>query len=177
MDSGLIGVAGIVVGATFGATTKYFTRRRDAWLVARTAGLLLLADVRALARAERTDPIVSATGVGVRSWEAQRETLAAFRRGNYPNGLRASEWLALAGHFANLGVLSAVLEADRDSAWWDRVRPESAAADHLLRRFEYDPSVFGYVVLAGLVGKARRDSILAGRATRSLDATGGPDAA
>lgn len=48
MDQALIGLAGIVVGALLGGTGKYFTQRRDAWARARTSGLLLLADVRAL---------------------------------------------------------------------------------------------------------------------------------
>jgi hypothetical protein len=55
MGDALIAFAGIVVGALLGGTGKYFTQRRDAWIVTRASGLLLLADVHALCDARRSD--------------------------------------------------------------------------------------------------------------------------
>ena len=145
MDEALVGLAGIVVGALLGGTGRYWLLRRDAWSQARASGLLLLADVRALRAAQPTDRVVSETELGVRSWASAREVLAGFRRGNFPNGYRAPEWLELAGHFARLDQLRNGWEP-ADGMEWRRAQAELEAAERLLGRFENDPPVFGYVV-------------------------------
>lgn len=145
MDEALVGLVGIVFGALLGGTGRYWLLRRDAWSRARTSGLLLLADVRALRAAQPTDRIVTETEFGVNSWASQREVLAGFRRGNFPNGYRAPEWLELASHFARLGQIRDGWQA-ADGEKWRRAQAELEAAEGLLARFEDDPPVFGYVV-------------------------------
>jgi hypothetical protein len=147
VDEALVGLAGIVFGALLGGTGRYWLLRRDAWSRARTSGLLLLADVRALRAAEPTDRIVSQTELGVTSWASQREVLAGFRRGNFPNGYRSPEWLELASHFARLDQLRDGWQP-ADGEKWRRAQAELEAAEHLLGRFENDPPVFGYVIKA-----------------------------
>jgi hypothetical protein len=109
-------------------------------------GLLLLADVRALREAPPDARVVSDTKLGARSWESHREVLAAFRRGNFPNGFKAPEWLELAGRFAHLENLYATGERKRDRAWWNSAQVELAGAERLLAHFEFDPGVLGYVL-------------------------------
>lgn len=155
MDQAIIGLAGIVVGALLGGTGKYFTQRRDAWIQARTSGLLLLADVRALRDAQITDRIVAETEVGVKSWQSHRQVLAGFRRGNYPNGFKASEWLTLASCFAHLNELHATRQMGGDGEWWSCVRRELVAAERLLARFEDDPRVLTYVIRTSVAGRWR----------------------
>lgn len=148
MAEALIGVVGIVVGALLGGTGKYWLLRRDAWSEARTSGLLLLADVRTLRNADATAHVVSETRAGAKSWETHREILAGFRRGNFPNGFRAPEWLELASHFARLEQIYAVQRPEGSTGWWSQAKTELAAAELLLARFDDDPAVFGYVVRA-----------------------------
>ena len=150
MTEALIGLAGIVVGTLLGGTGKYWLLRRDAWREARSSGLLLLADIRALRNAQSAIGVVSDTELGVKSWEAHRQVLAGFRRGNFPSGFRAPEWLELAGHFARLTELYAAGELDADRQRWREAQDELAAAERLLARFEQDPPVFAYVVRASL---------------------------
>jgi hypothetical protein len=150
MTEALIGLAGVVVGTLLGGTGKYWLLRRDAWSKARTSGLLLLADVRALIAAQAADQVVSDTELGVKSWESQREVLAGFRQGNFPNGFRAPEWLALAAHFAQLRELYGGFQPDRDADRWRRAQHELEAAAGLLARFEQDPPVLGYVVRSAI---------------------------
>ena len=141
MTEALIGLAGIVVGAVLGATGTYWRLRRDAWAEARANGLMLLAAVRAvLAEDERRnlDDLLAA-------WDQRAEVLAKFRRGSYPSGLEAPEWLKLATRFASLRRLSAATPRD-DS----QVRAELVGATECLAGFEYDPPVFPYVVVTGL---------------------------
>jgi hypothetical protein len=145
MDSALIGVAGVAIGTALGGTNKYFSERRDAWKEARTSGLLLLADVRALREAQSTAQIVSDTRLGVKSWESHRQVLAGFRRGRFPNGFLARDWLKLANHFAHLEQLYAERQS-KGKVWWSRAQTELEAAESLLARFEFDPRVVGYVL-------------------------------
>jgi hypothetical protein len=147
----LSGVGGALLATLVGGTGKYWALRRDAWTLARTSGLLLLADVRELLAAKPTDDVVATTRLGVASWEAHRETLAAFRRGSFPNGYQAKEWLDLAVHFARLERLGARPEAN-DTAWWLEAKNSLTAAEELLRRFQDDPRIVGYV----LAGSFRR---------------------
>jgi hypothetical protein len=110
----------------------------------------LLADVRALCGAEPGSRVVSATELGVKSWEAHREVLAGFRRGNFPNGFRAAEWLELARHFAQLKERDPASVTNRDGDRWSDAQAELVAAERLLARFEQDPPVFGYVIRSAL---------------------------
>ena len=161
MDTALVGLAGAVIGVVLGGTGKYFVQRRDAWAQARTAGLLLLATVRALGEANATDDVVTKTEFGVVTWEAHREVLAGFRRGTFPNGFRAGEWLALAGHFAHLEQLYARYqvgdgESEDDATTWAAAKAEWAAADSLLARFAFDPPVLSYVLRNAVRLRPRR---------------------
>jgi hypothetical protein len=148
----VIGLAGVVAGLVFGGTGKYFNQRRDAWLRARAAGLLLLADVRALRDAEEADLVVAETQLGAKSWASHRQTLAGFRRGTYPNGLTAPDWLKLAGHFARLKKINDARNEINDarnarrSDLWCEAQHELAEVEGLLRGFELDPPVLPYVV-------------------------------
>jgi len=137
-----------VLGTVLGGTGKYWLLRRDAWREARTSGLLLLADVRALREAQVTAPVVSGTELGVKSWKSQRKVLAGFRRGNFPNGFKAPEWLKLASHFAHLEELYGAHQLEGDGDWWRQAQVELGAAERLLARFEADPPVFWYVLRA-----------------------------
>lgn len=154
MDDALIAVGGVVVGALLGGTGKYFTQRRDVWTQTRASGLLLLADVRALRDAQLTDRIVAETAIGVKTWKAHREVLVRFRRGNYPSGFIASEWLTLARCFAHLDELQADLSSGRDAEWWQAVQRELKAAEQLLARFEPDGPVLRYVVRTSIAGRS-----------------------
>jgi len=144
----LIGLAGIVVGALLGATGTYFRLRRDAWTEARANGLVLLADVRALRRAEPTDQVVAGTQLGIKTWDSRAEALVRYRRGNYPSGLKARDWLELAGHFAQLRELGASTRA-ADASWWGDVQQELSGAEGLLAHFEKDEPVLAYVIVTG----------------------------
>jgi hypothetical protein len=150
----LIGLAGVVIGTALGGTAKYWSLRRDAWRAARTSGLLLLADVRALRAAEPSAAVVANTRLAVATWEAHRQTLAGFRQGSFPNGFKAHEWLELAGHFARLEQIDADRQLGGDG-WWSRAEAALADAERLLDRFESDPPVLGYVLRAGLHSSAR----------------------
>jgi hypothetical protein len=152
MVEALIGLAGIVIGALLGGSGKYWLLRRDAWREARTSGLLLLAEVRALREADPADPVVSDTELGAKAWEAHRQVLAGFRQGSFPNGYRAPEWLQLARHFAHLKKIHMTDKPAGDRDWWNRAKQELDAAERLLARFENDPPVFGYVV-RGTLGR------------------------
>lgn len=146
MDEALIGLAGIVVGALLGATGTYFRLRRDAWIEARANGLVLLADVCALLAASPTDHVVGDTLLGTKTWDRRGEALVRFRRGNYPSGLNASEWLRLAGHFAQLRELARGLPL----CDWKLVKAELTASKELLDCFDFDPPVLPYVIRTGL---------------------------
>jgi hypothetical protein len=149
MDSALIGLAGVIGGLVLGGTGKYFTQRRDAWLQARASGLLLLADIRALCDAQSTDAVVAETELGTKSWESERQALAGFRRGSYPSGLTAPEWLRLARHFTELNKIYATPEKDRKGDWWTDARCELVGARELLARFGFDPPVLWHVIKNG----------------------------
>jgi hypothetical protein len=147
---GLIGLAGIVVGALLGATGTYFRLRRDAWTEARANGLVLLADVSALLDdAHPTDQVVAGTPLVIKTWDARAEALVRFRRGNYPSGLEAGKWLELAGHFAKLRELGAQTRA-ADASWRRDVKKELIGAQALLKHFERDEPVLPYVIATGL---------------------------
>ena len=148
MDQALIALAGIVVGAVLGGTGKYFTQRRDAWSQARTSGLLLLAEVRAV-RQQGSTGSAADPQAAVTCWESQRAVLAGFRRGNYPNGLRANEWLTLADRFTKIRNLSQQDSVDVAARRRD-ADASLAEAEKLLARFEDDPPVFSYVLLSAL---------------------------
>jgi hypothetical protein len=150
VDQLLVGVAGVVVGALLGGSGKYFTLRRDAWTEARASGLLLLAEVQALGDACRADPVVAGTSVVIKGWESHAKTLAHFRRGNFPNGFKAPEWLELAGCVARLERFHAAPQADPHGKWRTSVNRELDKAERLLDRFKEDPPVFNYVVGTGI---------------------------
>jgi hypothetical protein len=150
MDVALVGAAALVAGTLLGGTGKYFSLRRDAWREARTSGLLLLADVRAIRAAQAPAPVVSDARLMVESWkEEHRRVLAGFRRGMFPHGLVAPEWLTLAGHFTSLERLCAEHRpGEDDDRWRSRAGSDLAGAEGLLARFENDPPVVGYVCWA-----------------------------
>ena len=150
LDQVIVGVVGIVVGTLLGGSGKYFRLRRDAWTEARASGLLVLAEVQALSDACRADPVAAGTSVAVKDWELHGKTLAHFRRGNFPNGFKAEEWLELASCVARLERLRAAPSSDPDGKWRMSVNRELADAERLLARFEADPAVFLYVVRTGL---------------------------
>jgi hypothetical protein len=145
VDSALIGIAGAVLGLFLGGTGKYFTQRRDAWLPARAAGLLLLANMRALGDLRDENSTAAACDTAIGAWERQREALALFRRGSYPSGLKALQWLELAGCFATLERLSAI----RGKGWKADVKLQITKVEDLLESFEKDPAVVPYVFKAG----------------------------
>jgi hypothetical protein len=143
VNEALIGLVGVIVGALLGGTGKYWLLRRDAWREARTSGLLTLADVRAASA--RSDPARLAAHLEtlLRTWGTQREVLAGFRQGNFPNGFRAPEWLELAAH---MGRLQDVADTQSGSIDATAAHRELEAAETLLSRFEADPPVVGYVI-------------------------------
>lgn len=114
----------------------------------------MLAEVRglhsALRDASSSDPVVAGTSVAVKGWESHGETLAHFRRGNFPNGFRAPEWLELASCFAQLERFQAAPRTSRDIDWLKDVNSELVEAEQLLTGFKDDPPVFGYVIKTGL---------------------------
>jgi hypothetical protein len=83
VDQALIGLAGVFVGAALGGTGKYFTTRRDRWLVARASGLILLADTQAIlasrAQVEGIDisPLLA-------SWQAKARSSRGFAGAHIP---------------------------------------------------------------------------------------------
>jgi hypothetical protein len=158
MEQALIGLAGIVVGVLLGGTGTYFTQRRDAWTKARAHGLLLLADVTALLAAQRTDPVVVRTELGLKSWRRAGRPLARFRVGNYPSGFKGPQWLALAANFARLERLNGTPQAERDAEWWARAQAELTGAKELLERFSDDPKVLPYVIRASVSERLGRRS-------------------
>jgi hypothetical protein len=151
VDQALVAVAGIVIGALLGGSGKYFTSRRDAWAEARASGLLLLAEVRALLEDSHPDGVDAGASLGVKSWESHQVTLAHFRRGSFPNGFKAPEWLTLAACFARLKRFQEEPVADRGDNWSKSVRNELLVAERLLARFEDDPPVFSHVVRTGVM--------------------------
>ncbi|MEY2513625.1 MAG: hypothetical protein QOJ89_983 [bacterium] len=157
MSAAIVGLVGIVVGALLGGTGKYFTQRRDAWLKARASGLALLAEVRAVRAALAAGRLT--TVVAIEGWTTHGEVLASFRRGNYPSGLVASEWLKLAAGFAELATLDA--KAVRDEAWTERVDHELRAAQEILKGFEHDPAVLPSVIEAGVSRYLKQLALLA----------------
>ena len=146
MEEGLFALGGIVVGAFLGGMGRYWALRRDAWKEARAAGLLLLSDVILVRKAEPSDWIVSETALGVKTWETHREVLAGFRRGTFPHGLKAPEWLELADHFAELSKLFTTHAYSTDGRWSDDAWEKLACAERLLKRFGHDPIVLLYVI-------------------------------
>jgi hypothetical protein len=149
LESVLSGVAGALLGVLFGGTGKYWALRRDAWTDARKSGLLLLADVRALMAAAPEERVVVSKRLGLGSWETHRATLAGFRRGTFPNGYEASEWLDLAAHFASLEQLLQLHQDGRsDPSLWAKANDAWTGAEQLLVRFKDDPPVVGYVLKA-----------------------------
>jgi hypothetical protein len=142
----LIAIVAAVAGTALGGTGKYWQLRSDAWREARTSGLLLLADVRALCAAEAGARIVADTEFGVKTWKSHRQVLAGFRRGNFPNGYRAPEWLELAGHFAELEELYSAHQLDTNDHAWRCAKTKLEASECLLVRFKKDPPVARYVL-------------------------------
>jgi hypothetical protein len=157
VDAAVTGLAGVAIGTALGGTGKYFSLRRDAWREARTSGLLLLADVQALRDVDATDEFVAHSRLGTKSWRAQCQTLASFRRGSYPSGFRAPEWLTLAGHFAQLERLDAARVA-KEGDWWSSAQTELAGAEKLLAHFANDPPVLTYVLEAPWRAVRRRSA-------------------
>lgn len=102
----------------------------------------------------------------MKSWESHRAALAHFRRGGFPNGFRAPEWLALAACFARLERFQAEPKADRGEVWSKSVGEELQAAERLLAPFEEDPPVLSYVVRTGVMYRIE----ILGRAGMRLDA-------
>jgi hypothetical protein len=151
VQEALIAIGAAILGTAAGGTGKYWLLRRDAWREARTSGLLLLADVRALCKAKASDRIVTDTEFGVKTWGSQREVLAGFRKGNFPNGYKAPEWLELAGLFAELKELYSKYQARQNDDLWRDAKKKLGDAKCLLDRFEDDPSVFWYVVKASVM--------------------------
>jgi hypothetical protein len=145
VDSALIGIAGAVLGLFLGGTGKYFTQRRDAWLPARAAGLQLLANIRALGDVSDGDSAVAACDTAIGAWALQGEALAVFRRGSYPSGLKASEWLKLATCFATLERLSST----RGEDWQADIKQQFNDVERLLKPFENDPAVVSFVFKTG----------------------------
>lgn len=149
MSDALIGLVGVVVGAVLAGTGQYFTARRDAWIDARLHGLRLLADVDALVAGGPDSRAVSETRLGVASWLEHRDVLAKFRRGTYPNGFKASEWLDLAACFAELHQLDGVPAPERTAAWWGDAQAKFAEAERLLAPFRDDPRVLAHALRLG----------------------------
>jgi hypothetical protein len=166
VDQALVAVAGIVIGALLGGSGKYFTSRRDAWAEARASGLVLLADVRALLETHLSEVIDPGASLEVKGWESHQVTLAHFRRGGFPNGFRAPEWLALAACFARLKRYGAEPKAGRGDKWSKSVGEELLAAERLLAPFEQDPPVLSYVVRTGVMYRIE----MLGRASMRFDA-------
>lgn len=149
MDEALIGLAGIVVGVLLGAAGTYFRLRRDLWAEARANALVLLADVRAL-KSRPSDQVLADTLLVTKNWDSRGEALVRFRRGNYPSGLKACEWLKLAGHFAELRKLSARGVSPADTQCLGDVQKELKGAEVVLDGFASDPPVLPYVVATGV---------------------------
>ena len=153
--SALIGLAGVGVGALLSGAGKYWTGRRDAWRQARASGLLVLGDLRALNQIKRTGDTDQqslacvrrdAARTAILTWAAQREILAAFRPGTYPNGLTASQWLELSDRFARLAQLEAEHVCGCDERWWSEARSELQGAQENLACFENDPRVVWHAI-------------------------------
>lgn len=166
MDQVLVAVVGVVIGAVLGGSGKYFTSRRDAWAETRASGLLLLAEVRALLEIRLSEMVDAGASLGVKSWESHQTTLAHFRRGSFPNGFKAPEWLALAACFARLKRFEAEPKADRGDEWARMAGDELLDAERLLAPFEQDPPVFSYVVRTGVMSRIE----MVGHAGMRLDA-------
>jgi hypothetical protein len=158
VDQALIGLAGVFVGAVGTAFTgagKYFTNRRDAWIVARASGLILLADARATLASQSHGGDIDISPL-LTSWQANRVILAGFRRGAYPSGFRASEWLALAAGFARLTTLNEVKQCERDARWQAAASNEARGVEALLDDFADDPKVFSSVLRTGAANSKKR---------------------
>jgi hypothetical protein len=163
IDTALIGLAGVVAGVLLGGAGKYWTQRRDAWKEARASGLLLLAHIRALQDTQPSSRLVSDSKLGVIAWEEHQATLAGFRRGSFPNGLKAAEWLRLAERFARLAQLHSRRNdgwwrdptslPDAAVSWWNEATAELQAADLLLADFANDPPVVLHAILLRFLPK------------------------
>jgi hypothetical protein len=155
MDEALIALAGVVVGALLGGTGTYFRLRRDLWSDARANGLVLLAEVQAL-KSRPHGQLFAGTLLAIKSWDFRREALVKFRRGNYPSGLRAREWLELAGHFEALRALSARAAPPDDTNECNEceectnVKNELEGAARILTGFARDQAVLPHVVATGV---------------------------
>jgi len=173
MDSAVIGLAGVVAGLVVGNGGKYFGQRRDAWREARAAGLIVLADMRALRSAPQGARLATAHTL-VETWAAKREVLASFRRGNYPNGFKAEEWVKVAGALGRLeaslltatevGLAPAGASSDADPVleetsaphWWVEVERHLRRSEKILSDFEHDPGVVWHNIRAGVSRRFRR---------------------
>jgi hypothetical protein len=143
VNEAVLGLAGVVAGLVVGNTGKYFGQRRNAWREARGAGLIVLADVRALHAAPAGRRLAGARRLAA-SWDANRQVLATFRRGTYPNGLMAYEWVRLADAFARLAACLPPAAAD----WWEDAQPHLHTIEDILSDFMYDPAVVWHNIRA-----------------------------
>jgi hypothetical protein len=147
----VVGLIGASAGLVVGNSSKYFGQRRDAWREARAAGLNVLADVRALRALPEGAGIATAQRLA-RTWAAERQMLATFRRGNYPNGLTAVEWVTVADAFAHLEArlpmapdAESVAPDAESGSWWKEVQPQLRLIETVLADFKHDPSVVRHV--------------------------------
>jgi hypothetical protein len=157
MTEAAFGVIGVLLGGILGGGASYFMTRRQSWSSARASALLMLEELAlldtALARWEVSDLPVWAEDLGVASWEEHRQALT-FRKGYYPSGLNATEWLRLADTFVNLRVLHEWDANVRDEVWRERAIENFARAKALLLQFELDPPAFA-TFLSNLLRSAR----------------------
>jgi hypothetical protein len=89
--------------------SAYWLDRHRGWLAARTAGLLIYDDLeQAHAQLESPSANVAVAKEAIESslqaWDAHREALL-YRRGTFPSGVSANQWLDLGAHFRKLKAL------------------------------------------------------------------------
>ena len=115
MSDALIGVAGVIVGATLGGTGKYFTARKG-------GSCERLVGSGRCSRAPRGSLQRCPGGRQQRNWELNVGVTSPHARGiparTFPNGFKAAGWLCLAGKFARLKELDPVRRMDGSAAWW-----------------------------------------------------------
>jgi len=133
---------GVLLGGILGAGASYLMVRRKSWSDARAAALRILEDLHLaeIVLGQGTDYEFPpwAGDLGVRSWQRHREALT-FRKGYYPSGLHALEWLELAATFGDLRLLNEWSASERDEAWGVSAHKNVTYAQSLLKQFEDDP--------------------------------------
>jgi len=145
MTEAVFGVVGVVLGAILGAGASYFMVRRKSWSDARDAALLLLEELHVAQRALERGTYEPG-GLGVAAWQNNRRALT-FRKGCYPSGLHALEWLDLAAAFDNLRLLDRCSSSERDETWLVTAHDNIEHARRLVHPFELDPPVLSTFVL------------------------------